>query len=201
MQRAIEAFRVNAARVRNLGGLYSSMESLTTSAIDLSDLLRTQIVLMVSALDYFVHEITVQGMLQIFDGTRKPTDAFKKQRVSGSLLLIPKESSRSAFEADVRDRHSFLSFQQPEKIADAIRMFHPSPLWRAVAGRLNQSEGHLKTRLQLIVDRRNKIAHEADINPSFPGERWPITSSDTETALNYLETLCEAIYEEVTCLI
>jgi hypothetical protein len=48
--------------------------------------------------------------------------------------------------------------------------------------------------LQLIVDRRNKIAHEADADPSFPGARWPLSTADVEGATKFIEELCEAIH-------
>ena len=72
----------------------------------------------------------------------------------------------------------FSSFQQPDKIADAIRLFSDVKLWQQVALELAIPEQDVKARLKLIVDRRNKIAHEADVDPSFPNMRWPITESD-----------------------
>lgn len=194
MNSAIEAFRLNGERVEHLGGLYDAISTIMTTALDASDLLRAQIVLSVSALDYFVHEVTVRGMVQIFDGARPATESFKKHRISAGLLLGSSSGSSAAFEADVRERHAFLSFQQPEKIADAIRLFHDKPLWTQVAIKMNSSESEIKTRLRLIVDRRNKIAHEADADPSFPGARWPIARADASEALKFIRDVCEAIF-------
>jgi len=193
MNSAINAFRLNAERVQHLGGMYDALSGLMTSAIDSSDLLRAQIVLTVSALDHFVHELTVQGMLEIFDGVKPPTDAFRKYKISAGLLLSSNAANRSAFEADVREKHSFLSFQQPDKMADAIRLFYGKPLWSRVAAKMNKTEDAIKTQLRLIVDRRNKIAHEADVDPSFPGARWPIVRQDAAEALAFVVALCEAI--------
>lgn len=194
MNSAIDAFRINVARARNLGGLYDAIYSVMTSAIDASDLIRSQIVLSVSALDYYVHEITVGGMLEIFDGDRPVTDSFLKSKVSAGLFLTSSIGRRAAFEADIRERHSYLSFQHPDKIAEAIRLFCAKPLWREVATQMSLSEADVKTRLKLIVDRRNKIAHEADADPSFPGARWPIVRQDGEDALIFVTLLCEAIH-------
>jgi hypothetical protein len=197
MNSAIETFRLNVLRAQNLGGLHDALSAIMTSALDASDLLRAQIVLSVSALDYFVHEITVKGMLQIFDGARPATDAFKKHKISAGLLLTSSTGSRSAFESDVRERHSFLSFQHPDKIAEAIRLFYGKPLWAEIAARMLTSENEIKTNLRLIVDRRNKIAHEADADPSFPGARWPISRQDGEEALMFVTSICEAIYASI----
>jgi len=197
MQSTIEMFRLNAERVRHLCGLYDAICALTTSAIDSSDLLRAQIVLSVSALDFYVHEVTVRGMVQVFEGARPPTNSFKKQKVSGGLLLGSSSNALTAFENDVRERHSFLSFQQPEKIADAIRLFYDKPLWPAVSSLMSRSEESIKGQLSLIVQRRNKIAHEADADPSYPGARWPISRQDATTSLNFIVELCEAIHKTI----
>jgi hypothetical protein len=50
----------------------------------------------------------------------------------------------------------------------------------------------------LIIDRRNKIAHEADNIPHLPSARWPITVTLADEAVNFIEKLAEAIYKIVT---
>jgi hypothetical protein len=197
MQTAIENFRLNIERVRHLGGLYDAICGLTTSAIDASDLLRAQVMLAVSALDFYIHEATVRGMVEVYEGIRPPTDAFRRQKVSGSLLLGNALASSAAFESDIRERHSFLSFQQPDKISDAIRLFCDKPLWQVVAQQLGLNDSDVKSRLRLVVDRRNKIAHEADVDPSFPGVRWPISREDAIASLNFITEICETINSAV----
>lgn len=82
------------------------------------------------------------------------------------------------FENAIRAQHSYATFQQPDKIVDAVRLFSNVSLWDAVAARLAITVKDAKNALALIVDRRNKIAREADIDPSFLGQRWPIEQSD-----------------------
>lgn len=194
MKTAIEAFRTSMDRARHLGGLHEALSSLTTSAVDASDLLRAQLVLGVSALDYFVHEITVLGMVAVFEGRRPPTPSFMKYRVAMDSVLSGTTTACGWFESDIRERHSFLSFQQPEKIADAIRLFSDVKLWQQVALQLAMPEQDIKARLKLIVDRRNKIAHEADVDPSYPNMRWPISKSDVDQSLTYIAQIGESIY-------
>lgn len=195
MQAAIEAFRACMNRVHHLGGLHGAMHTLTTPAVDVSDLLRAQIVLGVSALDYYVHEITILGMVEIFEGKRTITPAFAKFRVSmGAVIAGNTGGGSNWFESDVRDRHSFLAFQQPDNIADAIRLFSEVKLWKEVGIKMTMPENDIKARLKLIIGRRNKIAHEADIDPSYPGQRWPITKHDVDTSLSFITYLCESIH-------
>lgn len=197
MQQALNSFKECIERARHLGGLYSALSRLVTPVVDSSDLLRAQIVLAVSALDYFIHEITLHGMMETFDGSRPATDAFLKYKVSGSVYLAPAGQAATVFRNDIKERNSYLSFQQPEKIAEAIRTFHGQPLWRGVATRLGESETLIKEQLRIIVERRNKIAHEADIDPSFPGARWPISLQDTLNTITFIERIGQAIFDEV----
>src|SRR3972149_7267748 len=82
MHSAIKQFRSNIERVRALGGLSEALSQLTTSAVDATDILRAQIVLAVSALDHYIHELTRLGMLEIFDGLRPSTNAFGRFQVT-----------------------------------------------------------------------------------------------------------------------
>lgn len=198
MQRALDAFRGSLARVDHLSGLHKALCSLTTPAVDSSDLLRAQIVLAVSALDFYIHEATLIGMLQVYKGDRPTTNAFIGYRISVGAMLSGYPTAGTAWlEAEIRDRHSFLSFQQPDKIADAIRLFSGIKLWQSVAVRMGEDETNLKAKLRLLVDRRNKIAHEADLDPSYPGARWPITEADVAASRLFLSELVEAIHAVV----
>ncbi|MCR4303644.1 MAG: HEPN domain-containing protein [Gallionella sp.] len=198
MLKAIEDFRENISRVQHMGGLHKAMLSLMTGAVDTSDLLRAQIVLAVSALDCYIHEATTLGMVEIFDGKRAPTPAFQKFRVPINLVLGNGAIvSSSWFESEIRERHSFLTFQRPERIADAIRLFSEVSLWRKVGIKLSMSEKDVKDHLTLIVDRRNKIAHEADIAPGCPTVRWSISEHDVAVTLEFITKICEAIHDTV----
>ena len=195
MQRVLEVFRESISRVEHLGGLYEAIGGLTTPLLDASDMLRAQIVLSVSALDFYVHEITLRGMLEVYAGKRSRTAAFEKYRISLEAMLTAAATGGDAWlEAEIRERHSFLSFQQPDKIADAIRLFSPVQLWSAVAGNLGIDDLAVKQRLKLIVDRRNKIAHEADMDPSYAGSRWPIAKGDATACKQFIGDLVEAIH-------
>lgn len=199
MLKAIDAFSESLNRVEHLGGLHRALAGLTTSAVDSSDLLRAQMVLGVSALDYYVHEVTALGMLEVFEGKRPATPAFLKFRVSVTGILgKTNPPAVNWFESEIRERHSFLSFQQPDKVADAIRLFTEIKLWQLVSAKLTMPEQEVKNQLKLIVDRRNKIAHEADLDPSYPNTRWPIHIADVDQSLKFLRGLCGAIHEAIS---
>ena len=218
MQSALDQFRISISRVRDLIDLHNSVKAQATGALDVSDMLRAALVLAVSALDYYVHEVVTLGMLEIHRGQRsEPTpsanttqSAFSRFQVSlggarqerlaaidiASWLeteieqthgyaflqqsytvaaLIPAISSSvvnrlnnaSGLEDEIRERLGYQSFQQPKKIAEAIRYISDKNLWDEVANKISRRAEDIKQQLNSIVDRRNKIAHEADIDPTF----------------------------------
>lgn len=150
MQQAILQFRENIARVRHLGSLFQSIQAMTTPAIDLSDVLRAELVLAVSALDHLVHEMARLGMLEVYTGARTATDAYGRFRVP---LAAASQSNVTASAADwldasIREAHGWLSFQMPDKIADAIRLFSSVSLWTAVSSQLGVPAEDIKIQLR-----------------------------------------------------
>lgn len=199
MRSALTQFEENVRRARELGAVAAAVQAITTIAIDVSDMWRAQIVLAVSALDHFVHELTRLGMLEIAEGRRPRTEAYSRfpvpvSAVEAAISGIPYESWLGE---TVRDKHSWLSFQQPDKIADAIRLISPVELWNDVGSDMGIPAADVKTSLKVIADRRNKIAHEADMDPANPGFRWPITEILVTDTLGFVERVGASIYAVV----
>ncbi len=197
----IEQFRENMTRVKTLGGLHQAFDQQTTPAVDLSDLLRAQIVMIASALDHYIHEITRVGMLEVYDGVRPQTNAFLRFQVTMNATMtgISKPSENDWFDREIRDKHGHQAFQHPDNIANAVRLFSSCELWRSVASELNLTDQDIKNRIRAIVNRRNQIVHEADLDPSYPGtgNRWPISPSDVTSASDFIQNVCEAIHTVV----
>ena len=65
-----------------------------------------------------------------------------------------------------------------------------------MAAQLNLDVRAVKTQLRAIIDRRNQIVHEADLDPSYPGTitRWPISPADVTSTLEFIRDVCEAIH-------
>ncbi len=97
----------------------------------------------------------------------------------------------------VRGQHGHLAFQQPDKIADAIRNVWTGSLWSAIALRLGTNAEDLKRSLRLVIDRRNIIVHEADQDPTPPHDRWPMRQTDAESAMALVDSIAHAIDAEV----
>ncbi len=197
MKSAIDQFRENIVRVRSLGAIHGAIKAQTTIALDLSDVLRAQLVLAVSALDHYVHEVVRLGMLEIHAGQRNSTPTFLKFPISmedvRQTMVVP--ASTDWLETAIRSRNGWQSFQQPDNIANAIRLISDIRLWDEVAVSLGEGNpSRIKEQLKLIVERRNKIAHEADIDPTFPGRRWPIDEKLVDDTTDFIEQIVETIH-------
>lgn len=189
---AVSAFRPNVARVRDLVGLERALAGSTTPAVDVSDLLRACLVLLVSALDTYVHERVREGMLAIHRTGLGYPPAFETFNVTMSSVrsAIAAASSSAWLEQEIRRQHGLRSFQKSDRIAEAFRLMSATALWDSAAADLGQPAKDLKVRLDLVVDRRNQIAHEADLDPTS-GTRWPISPGDVVTAIDLVEQLVE----------
>lgn len=204
----IAAFDRHITRARDLCGIATTLRAQLSDAIDLSDIYRAAFVQGVSAFDTFVHAEVRVRMLDIFSNSNSArTPAFEKFRVSlNSTSLAILNSGNSAaqlnwLDNEIREQHSYLSFQQPEKVADAVRLISDVVLWQALADHLGQNPvgGEsgakvLKRRLALIVDRRNTIVHESDVDPTLPGVAiYPMDQQTAEGALDFLQLLGHGI--------
>ncbi|HEX2918908.1 MAG TPA: hypothetical protein VHN81_10325, partial [Edaphobacter sp.] len=87
-----------------------------------------------------------------------------------------------------------------EDIASAIRHCSEIELWNEIAVCLgaNSSEKSekaksLKRNLSLIVQRRNKIVHEGDLQPNIPRVPWPIKKNDLEFVASFIDEITRTI--------
>ncbi len=247
MQSALDQFRISISRVRDLIALHNSLNAQSTTALDLSDMLRSALVLGVSALDYYIHEVVTLGMLEIQRGQRlEPAPsrnsaqssfsrfqvslggarqdrlkaleiaswleneiaqtqgpAFLQQSYTVSALLpaiatsIQNQLNNTDWlEDEIRERLGYQSFQHPDKIADAIRLISDKKLWEEVANQMGKQQQDIKQQLKAIVDRRNQIAHEADIDPTYGiGSRRNIDPVLVAEAVDFIEEIIETIHQ------
>jgi hypothetical protein len=197
MKAALDQFQANLTRARALSATAVSLRPLITQVIDLSDVHRASLVLGVSALDYFIHEFVRLGMLEVHRGNRPATDA---NLVFSVTLGAVRTGMANVAQDDwldqaIREAHSWKTFQHPDNIAGAVRLMSGAKLWEGVAKQIGSDSKAVKARLITIVDRRNKIAHEADMDPTNPGNQWPIDDVLVSDALDYIEHVVEAIYK------
>ena len=201
----IAHFEALWARCSLLSGLHAYLAANAAAVMQPEELLRAEWVARVAALDLYIHELVAQRLLEIFEGTRPPTTNYVALRISNGTIDRIRTSTTSgdaarAFDLDIRTQLSTVTYQDPEKIADGIRLFSTVELWNSVALQLGASQAtktsyakSLKTQLSLIVKRRNKIAHEGDLEPVAPRVPTAMNRADVLVVSQFIEQIVRAI--------
>lgn len=185
---------------------------------DVSDILRFQIVYAVSGFDRLLHELIRVGVIEMFRGTRIKTSKFLGQQFRADTLLKAIEYSKSSnipsspqetieyiVNKEMYEKLGYLSFQSPDKVKDGLSLIWDEPrkllsLAKDIGmtgGTDNDKQKILEQKLTLLVDRRNQIAHEGDIDPSTNMKR-DITKQEALEAIQFIEQLGLSIYKFVT---
>ena len=178
MQSALDQFRISIGRVRDLIALHNSVKAQATGALDVSDMLRASLVLAVSALDYYVHEVVTLGMLQIYRGQRsEPTtqSAFSRFQVSLGGARQDRLTAidvASWLENEIQQAQGYAFLQQSYTVSALI-----SALSNSILGRLNNTswlEDEIRERLRYqSFQQADKIAEAIRyISDKNCGMRW-----------------------------
>lgn len=195
MKQAKAEFFVLMAQKNKVAGLYEYL-STKVLALDSSDLLRWQWVLAVSALDKYVHDIVVAGMVEQYLKKRTATAKFNAFQLSLKVISDIQDSlmPELEFKNEVIRRNSYLAFQDPDKIADALSFIWEKNKWAVISGNMPTAIDYntLKIKLKNIVIRRNQIVHEGDCF-SIGVPQQLITLSDTQDVINFITDLVNAI--------
>jgi len=189
MEQTIRQFEDNILRIKHLVKLYEDNSTNNTQE-DYSDILRAALVLLVSALDTFIHNIVRLGMVEILKGERIKPDDYKKIKIS--LGIINFEPNYEWFESHIRREHASISYQSPKQISDAIRHISKLDLWKEIGNILEKDQKILIKELKEIVDRRNQIAHESDLDEF--GQKRAIGKEDFLVNIDFIEKLVNTIY-------
>lgn len=192
-------------RCELFAALHAYMASHVTAALRPDELLRAEWASRVSALDLYVHEVVAQNLLLIFEGTRPSCPGFARFEISSHALMRIQAATTAAdrstaFDLEARTKLSRITYQYPDDIADGLRLISTCKLWNEVAVKLGATAAtvsartdSMKKRLSLIVDRRNKIVHEGDLQPVVPRTPWPINRADVSGVATYILEIVTAI--------
>lgn len=184
---------------RNVSSTLYDYISLNKIPLDASDLLRWQWVLAVSALDKYIHDIVTDGMVEQYINKKPHTPKFDTFQLSMKTIINIQSAPvpEIAFRNEVIRKNSYLSFQDPDKIADALSFIWNVPnKWDVISRNMATpiSSSDLKIKLKNIVVRRNQIVHEGDcLSTNIPMAQQQITASDTQDVIQFITELVDAI--------
>ncbi len=200
MFNALRLFEKNITESSQLVALFEyTNEHLPNMNFD--DLLRAHFVHAVSAFDKLLHDIIKIGMLEIFQERRQTTPKYLSEGISleihnkiSKATIPPKEYY---FESEVTKKLSYMSFQDPNKIADGLSLIWIEPhKWQVIANDMGVEMSKARTTLKTISTRRNQIVHEADINMAT-GKKYSIEKDETVNVANFILSCGNSIYNSV----
>ena len=182
-----------------LGAIYDYLSNQVT-AFDISEILRAQFVLLVSTLDFYIHEIVRDGVLCSFDESEASTGLSKIAIPLGivkTLFSVDSETERKMIlNGVIKDITSKHSYQAPHAIEKALALIEIKNVWSKLSDFSLDSPEVIKNKLALIVNRRNKIVHEADIN-FVTGEKDEIDKQTVQDCYDYLFWLVNSL--DIVC--
>lgn len=189
--------------------IYAYLQANTTPALPVAELLRAEWAARVSALDLYVHEVVAQGMVDVFEGRRTATPAYQRFAISleASTRIRTAASTAeasAAFDLYVREKLGRITYQYPDEIADGIRLCSDLELWNEIALRRGATQANksdqskaLKLQLSAIINRRNKIVHEGDLQPGPTREPWIVDLGQAQT----VEVTIAALVNDIDALL
>ena len=166
MTNAFAKFESNIASAAILERIYEYL-SKKTLPFEPDELLRAEYVMVVSAFDCYVHDYVRERMVQAFKTPSLMTDKTREYKVSlGVMMDIMNEtnpiSQMQLLENAIKKAESAYSYQSSTSVEHVLGLVGFKKIWTAMYGKTDT--GARKSQLDLVVRRRNQIAHEADMN-------------------------------------
>lgn len=164
MSNAKDDFDSNIRSIYNSVSIYQYLEN-NAKNLDSTILLRSQFVLIVSALDTYVHSAVINKIIEAYF-----SQSIIELNVEVPLSLmhrmknVNENMQKEMLSNYLNEKFSKDSFQSPKSIVYAYSILGIDRIWSKIGNELGRSAEDVKNTLALIVKRRNKIAHESDWN-------------------------------------
>lgn len=200
-----EAFAENLKAARNvvLGGM--SLEQLGVTALNIGDVYRGALTQAVSALDMWVGEEVSRRAAALDQDVLAPLPS-KLRDVKITLgqaedILHGQVSLGEVVAGAVDGELYRATLQRPRAIANAFTFVRDGELWREVAAWMRAhapgfeqvATSALTSQLDQIVERRNQIAHNADLLEDGSRTKRPINGAETARMIDLIEWIVRGI--------
>lgn len=161
------------------------------------DILRSQVVFLLSALDFYMHEIVKYGILKMFKGERSKTKSYQNFIVSLETVekAILHPESIDWLEEEIIHRNHHKTFLKPSEIKAQLSLISTKKIFDIAAGQVSDSVT-LTTQIEELYKRRNAIAHQADRDNST-GQLNEIEVDQTTQYIDLVSKFIEAVHVEV----
>lgn len=188
-----DRYEKNICKVNEIIATYNYL-SQNAKEFDCSIILRSQFVMLVSAFDTYVHCYIINKIIrQYFSEENFFVQSDIPLRLSFSMRGKTDIEQRKMIYEFFLKKLSKDSFQSPKSIEYAFNIIGIHKVWKRLGDYIREkSPEEIKGTLSLIVDRRNKIAHESDWDNISCSYR-AITLSDVTDCRDFINRLVGGI--------
>lgn len=206
MDKIYEEFTTTISHIRQTSDVYKYLKDVQKiETVSLDDILRSQIVTLVSALDRYLYEKVRKGVCDMFLCNKSATSRFKNfSLTSETVLRVWGDASLTLVQREmmineaVAQKLKMASFQHVNRIKDALSfIWEEKHKMSLIAKEMmvpgandNDKEKYLTQKLELLVGRRDQIAHESDM--SYTGKR-EITQMEVEDAITFIDSFVACV--------
>lgn len=194
MNMAFDIYIKNICKVNEVIAVYNYLCE-NAKAFDCSIILRSQLVMIVSAFDTYIHRVVINKIMQQYFSNEGEFSIQTDIPLSLSFSMRDKEDDerRKILYDFFSKKLSKDSFQSPRNIEYAFCIVGVDKIWKKLGACIQQSPEDIKGTLSLIVDRRNKIAHESDWDNASRCYT-PIELNDIIDCRNFINELVRGIH-------
>lgn len=199
----IKHYRDSVTAIQRMFVIVEQLEE-SHSETQAKDIMRSQIVFLVGALDFYMHEITKYGLNKIFDGEWGQTKKYKHISIPMDVL---NEALKAGEDTDwfiefINKQFSTITIVSYDNVKDQINLLglNMQLLADDVFYDINSREktiDKLKNRLNSLFRRRNIIAHQAD-RQHANAEIMDIKRELVEGYINDVNKIVEAITQQIS---
>ena len=199
MNKIKNIYEKNILSINNSISIYQYLQSQAKN-LDATILLRSQFVLIVSAFDTYVHSAVINKIIDRY---------FSSDQQLNIQLDIPLslayEMKNLNVDMQKNKLYNFLvrklnkdSFQSPKSIEYAFSIIGINKIWTRLSDKMQMQPDDIKKMLSIIVNRRNKIAHESDWN-IVTGTYEDIELTDVLECKKFINNMVDSIDDIVYC--
>ena len=199
-----EQFESNLSYARNMvtgGRALEGLRGLAVNYGDLAaahpeDLYRAAWSQAVSALDHWLHQEVLEHAVALVRSPERPLpDRLAKLKMPFSTVeQMADNSVDSVFAEFIEEEIRRDTYQRSKGIGEGLRLvthLNAQQIWERIAEGLGTNAAAARDRQDKIVDRRNRIAHQADLDRD--GRRTPMSADEVEAAVAWIESVAEQI--------
>ena len=192
-------FRRNRSRILDLRAVYTLMiDKVPLLQGQLDEVLRAQLVQTVSSFDTFIHDCVRIGIVRQFVNSGLSSNSLKNYPIPYddfcAINAIPNINDKALYLSGVIKRiNTKDSYQSPVSVEYALGLIGVDKLWTRVSPGMRMTANDVKLKLANIVNRRNKIAHESDLD-ALGLSLNPITLAEVDDVLTFIYGLVIQIF-------